>query len=48
MLTMSEQWDVLARGASLGIAVAAPVGPTCLLCVQRTLAGGVRAGLATG
>ncbi len=48
MLSLSEQWEVIARGASLGIAVAAPVGPTCLLCVQRTLASGVRAGLATG
>ncbi len=48
MLSLSEHWNVLARGAALGIAVAAPVGPTCLLCVQRTLTAGVRAGLATG
>ncbi len=48
MLSLNEHWNVLARGAGLGIAVAAPVGPTCLLCVQRTLTAGVGAGLATG
>lgn len=48
MLSLNEHWSVLARGAGLGIAVAAPVGPTCLLCVQRTLNAGVGVGLATG
>jgi threonine/homoserine/homoserine lactone efflux protein len=48
MLSLGEHWTVLARGASLGIAVAAPVGPTCLLCVQHTWTTGVRASLATG
>ena len=48
MLSLNEHWSVLARGAGLGIAVAAPIGPTCLLCVQRTLTAGVGAGLATG
>ncbi|WP_159992593.1 LysE family translocator [Roseomonas sp. 18066] len=38
----------LLRGAMLGIAVAAPIGPTALLCIQRTLAGGPRAGMAAG
>lgn len=40
------------KSASLGLAVAAPVGPMALLCMRRTLApapaGGWRAGLATG
>lgn len=36
------------RGALLGFAVAAPIGPTGLLCVQRTIAGGIAPGLATG
>ncbi|MEI9420562.1 LysE family transporter [Mesorhizobium sp. Cs1299R1N1] len=36
------------RGALLGFAVAAPIGPTGLLCVQRTIAGGIGPGLATG
>ncbi|MGI4944401.1 MAG: LysE family translocator [Janthinobacterium lividum] len=48
MWSLNEHWTVLARGAGLGLAVAAPVGPTCLLCVQRTLSAGVGAGLATG
>jgi threonine/homoserine/homoserine lactone efflux protein len=36
------------RGALLGFAVAAPIGPIGLLCVQRTIAGGIAPGLATG
>lgn len=36
------------RGALLGFAVAAPIGPTGLLCIQRTIAGGIAPGLATG
>jgi len=35
-------------GFAVGIAVAAPIGPMGLLCIQRTLATGMRAGLATG
>ena len=38
----------LFAGASLGLSIAAPIGPTSLLCVQRTLSGGLPAGLATG
>ena len=38
----------LLAGASLGLTIAAPIGPTSLLCVQRTLAGGLSTGLATG
>ncbi len=38
----------LLAGASLGLSIAAPIGPTSLLCVQRTLSGGLPTGLATG
>lgn len=38
----------LLAGASLGLSIAAPIGPTSLLCVQRTLSGGLPIGLATG
>lgn len=38
----------LLAGASLGLTIAAPIGPTSLLCVQRTLAGGLPTGVATG
>ena len=34
--------------ASIGLAVAAPVGPMSLLCMRRTLAQGWRTGFATG
>ncbi len=32
----------------LGLTIAAPIGPTSLLCIERTLAGGALAGMATG
>ncbi len=35
-------------GAALGFSLAAPVGPMGLLCINRTLNAGLRAGLATG
>lgn len=38
----------LVRSFVLGIAVAAPVGAMGVLCIQRVLAGGLRAGFATG
>ena len=38
----------LLAGASLGLSIAAPIGPTSLLCIQRTLSGGLPTGLATG
>lgn len=44
----SELLLSMMRGALLGFAVAAPIGPTGLLCVQRTIAGGIAPGLATG
>ncbi len=34
--------------AGVGLAIAAPVGPMCMLCIRRTLTGGPRAGLAIG
>jgi len=36
------------KGALVGLAIAAPVGPTALILVRRTLARGWQAGLATG
>lgn len=36
------------RGVMIGFAIAAPVGPIGLLCIQRTLAHGRLTGLATG
>jgi threonine/homoserine/homoserine lactone efflux protein len=36
------------RGAVIGFAVAAPVGPIALLCLRRTLRDGVALGLASG
>jgi putative LysE/RhtB family amino acid efflux pump len=32
----------------MGIAIAAPLGPVSLLCIQRMLTGGLRAGIAAG
>lgn len=45
---MSVVATALLTGASLGLSIAAPIGPTSLLCVQRTLSGGLSTGLATG
>lgn len=45
---MSDSLALLARTFIIGIAVAAPVGAMGVLCIQRTLADGWRAGLATG
>ncbi len=36
------------KGIAIGLAVAAPVGPVGILCVQRTLHDGLAHGLATG
>ena len=40
--------ELLVRGLIVGFAIAAPVGPIGLLCIQRTLAHGRLTGLATG
>lgn len=45
---MTVTATALLAGASLGLTIAAPIGPTSLLCIQRTLAGGLPVGLATG
>lgn len=44
---MDSSW-IFAKGIAIGIAVAAPVGPVGLLCIQRTLQDGLRVGLSTG
>ena len=38
----------LFAGLLVGFSIAAPVGPMSLLCIQRTLASGMRAGVSTG
>lgn len=45
---MSDTAMTLARGAAVGFAIAAPVGPVGLLCIRRTFAHGPSTGLATG
>jgi putative LysE/RhtB family amino acid efflux pump len=45
---MSETAMTVARGALVGFAIAAPVGPVGLLCIRRTFAHGPSTGLATG
>jgi putative LysE/RhtB family amino acid efflux pump len=45
---VSDSLALLARTFVIGIAVAAPVGAMGVLCIQRVLKGGFRAGLATG
>ena len=41
-------WALFGRGLLVGFAIAAPVGPIGLLCIQRTLARGRLTGLVTG
>jgi threonine/homoserine/homoserine lactone efflux protein len=43
-----EMLPLVLKSAGFGLAVAAPVGPMCLLCMRRTLVLGWRQGLATG
>lgn len=38
----------LLKGMVIGISIAAPVGPIGVLCIRRSLAHGMRSGLATG
>jgi threonine/homoserine/homoserine lactone efflux protein len=45
---MTGAWVDVASGMGLGLAVAAPIGPTAMLCIRNTLAGGRLQGLATG
>ncbi|MES2257203.1 MAG: LysE family transporter [Pseudomonadota bacterium] len=45
---MMDVAAALAKGAMIGFAIAAPVGPVGLLCIRRTFAQGAGAGLASG
>jgi putative LysE/RhtB family amino acid efflux pump len=45
---MSFDLALLAKAALIGLSIAAPVGPIALLILQRTLAEGLRTGLACG
>jgi threonine/homoserine/homoserine lactone efflux protein len=45
---MDSGLDFWGRGVVLGLAIAAPVGPIGLLCIQRTLNGGQWLGLISG
>ncbi len=45
---MGSQAELFARMVVIGIVVAAPVGAMGVLCIQRVLAHGWRAGMATG
>jgi hypothetical protein len=40
--------ELFIKGLIVGVAIAAPVGPIGLLCIQRALAGGWISGLASG
>lgn len=40
--------SLLLQGVAVGFSIAAPVGAIGLLCIQNTLSGGIRLGLATG
>src|SRR5690606_10947701 len=46
--TVSGEIEMLLRGVLLGIAVAAPVGPIGVLCIQRSMAAGFWAGFSGG
>lgn len=41
-------WSLAVQGMVIGFAIAAPVGPIGLLCIERTLANGRASGLASG
>jgi putative LysE/RhtB family amino acid efflux pump len=45
---MTPEGDLFLRGILLGLAVAAPVGPIGVLCIQRSLAGGFWTGFSGG
>lgn len=38
----------LASGAVIGLSIAAPIGPMAILCINRTLEAGIKAGISTG
>src|SRR5262249_22051515 len=43
-----HEFDLLWKGALIGFAVAAPVGPIGILCIRRTLSDGRLAGFVSG
>lgn len=45
---MSGELTLFARGAALGLAVSAPLGPIGVMCIRETLVRGMRSGLAVG
>lgn len=45
---MNQLFYMLWRGIAIGVLVSAPMGPVGMLCIQRTLNKGRRAGLYTG
>ena len=40
--------SALASGTVIGLSIAAPVGPMAILCINRTLKAGMKAGISTG
>ena len=45
---MSMETTLFTKGFVLGVSIAAPVGPIGLLCLKRSLSGGMMNGLAAG
>lgn len=45
---MTTNYAFLFAGLLVGFSVAVPIGPMGLLCIQRTLASGMRVGISTG
>lgn len=43
-----DHHNAFLAGATIGLTIAAPVGPMAVLCIRRTLVAGFRAGLSTG
>ena len=37
MIQIETILDILVKGFVIGIVVSAPLGPVCVLCIQRTL-----------
>lgn len=42
------EWQLVLTGIAIGVAVAAPIGPINIMCIQRSLKQGFSAGLSTG
>jgi threonine/homoserine/homoserine lactone efflux protein len=42
------EWSLFLKAMLIGLSIAAPVGPIGLLCIQRTLAYGMRTGFVSG